>query len=196
MSQPTVELADIVGALRNDFIVRNRSWLTWPQVRVLLAIQRCRTAALGGHLDGCSRCGHQAISYNSCRNRHCPRCQTSARNRWVAERSNELLPVPYSHVVFTVPHQLAALVYQNKRILYGLLLRASAATLLQIAADPLHLGADIGFFSVCIPGARTCNITRMFIASFRREAWLSIGLAGLVRGRFFLPVKVLGKVFR
>src|SRR4051812_6133334 len=93
MSQPTVELADIVRALGNDFIVRNRSWLTWPQVRVLLAIQRCRTAALGGHLDGCSRCGHQAISYNSCRNRHCPRCQTSARNRWLAERSNELLPV-------------------------------------------------------------------------------------------------------
>jgi hypothetical protein len=197
MSRPTVELADIVRALGNDFIARNRSWLTWPQVRVLLAIQRCRTAALGGHLDGCSRCGHQAISYNSCRNRHCPRCQTSSRNRWLAERSNELLPVPYSHVVFTIPHQLAALAYQNKRVLYGLLLRASAATLLQIAADPLHLGADIGFLSVLHTWGQNlqhhphvhCVVPAGGMA-FDRSCWIR------PRGRFFLPVKVLGKVFR
>ena len=197
MSQPTVELADIVRALGNDFIVRNRSWLTWPQVRVLLAIQRCRTAALGGHLDGCSRCGHQAISYNSCRNRHCPRCQTSARNRWLAERSKELLPVPYSHVVFTIPRQLSALAYQNKRVLYGLLLRASAATLLQIAADPLHLGADIGFLSVLHTWGQNlqhhphvhCVVPAGGLA-FDRSSWVR------PRGRFFLPVKVLGKVFR
>jgi hypothetical protein len=148
MSRPALELADIIRTLGNDFIDRNRSWLTWLQLKVLLAIRRCRTEALGGHLDRCSQCGHQAISYNSCRNRHCPRCQTSARDRWLAERSKELLPVPYSHVVFTIPHQLAPLAYQNKRIIYDLLLRTSAATLLEVAADPRHLGAEIGFLSV------------------------------------------------
>ena len=145
MNRPAVELADIVRAIGDDFINRYRSSLTWPQLKVLLAIRRCRTAALGGHLDGCSQCGHQAISCNSCRNRHCPRCQTSARDRWLAERKKELLPIPYSHVVFTIPHQLAAIAQQNKRVLYDLLLRTSAATLLEIAADPRHLGAKIAF---------------------------------------------------
>jgi ribosome modulation factor len=117
--------------------------------KVLSAIERCRTAALGGHRDQCSQCGYQtAISYNSCRNRHCPKCQTNARNKWLAARQQELLSVPYVHVVFTLPHELSALALHNKKILYALLFRASAATLLEVAADPKHLGAEIGFLSV------------------------------------------------
>jgi hypothetical protein len=116
--------------------------------KVLDAITRCRTAALGGHLDQCVRCGHQAISFNSCRNRHCPKCQGNARAKWLAARSAELLPVPYFHVVFTLPHSLSALVLQNKRLLYDLLYRTSAATMLELARNPKHLGADIGFLGV------------------------------------------------
>ena len=120
-----------------------------PQHRkVMDAIVRCRTAALGGHRDRCSGCGHQAISYNSCRNRHCPKGQSNARDQWLAARSAELLPVPYFHLVFTMPHELSALVRQNKRLLYDLLFRAIAATLLEVARDPKHLGADIGLLSV------------------------------------------------
>jgi hypothetical protein len=148
MIRPTLEVAAIIRAQGEGFIARTRSWLTWPQRKVLHAIARCRTAALGGHRDRCLRCGHRAISYNSCRNRHCPKCQTGARNRWLAERSKELLPVRYVHVVFTLPHQLAPLAYQNKRLVYRLLFQTSAAALLEVAADPRHLGAQIGFLSV------------------------------------------------
>ncbi len=148
MIRPTLEVADIIRAQGERFIERSRSWLTWPQRKVLQAIERCRTAALGGHRDRCARCGYRAISYNSCRNRHCPKCQTGARNRWLAERSKELLPVRYVHVVFTLPHQLAPVAYQNKRLVYRLLFQASAATLLEVAAGPRHLGAQIGFLSV------------------------------------------------
>jgi len=116
---------------------------------VLLAMARCRTAALGGHLDECTRCGHRAtISYNSCRNRHCPKCQIAARERWIAARRRELLPTRYLHVVFTLPSRLAPLALQNKKILYDLLFRTSAETLLEVARHPRHLGAEIGFFSV------------------------------------------------
>ena len=111
------------------FIERSRKWLTWAHVKVLRAIERCRTAALGGHLDECADCGHRVISYNSCRNRHCPKCQANARDRWLAARSRELLPTPYVHVVFTLPHELAPLALQNKKVIYGLLFRTSAETL-------------------------------------------------------------------
>src|ERR1019366_2097271 len=114
----------------------------------LNAIARCRTAAWGGHRDQCPNCGHQAISYNSCRNRHCPKCQTAARDRWVAKRQTEVLPVGYFHFVFTLPHELSALVLQNKKEIYRLLLQASADTLLEVAANPEHLGAAIGFLSI------------------------------------------------
>lgn len=110
MIRPTLEVADIIRAQGERFIARTRSWLTWPQRKVLHAIARCRTAALGGHRDRCVRCGHRTISYNSCRNRHGPKCQIGARNRWLAERSKELLPVRYVHVVFTLPHQLDHLI--------------------------------------------------------------------------------------
>jgi hypothetical protein len=145
MNAPPFEVADIIQAAGRSFIEKNRSRLTWQHLRVLRAIERCRTAALGGHLDQCPRCGQQAISYNSCRNRHCPKCQTNARDKWLTARDPELLNVPYVHVVFTLPHQLSPLALANKRFLYDLLFRASAATLLEIAADPKHLGAKIGF---------------------------------------------------
>jgi hypothetical protein len=148
MNQPPFEVADIIRAAGDGFVEKNRSRLSWQHLRVLRAIERCRTAALGGHRDRCSRCGHQAISYCSCRNRHCGKCQTNARNKWLAAREKELLAVPYVHVVFTLPHQLSPLALANKRLLYDLLFRASAETLLEIAADPKHLGADIGFLSV------------------------------------------------
>jgi len=197
MIRPTFEVADIIRAQGKGFIERSRSWLTWPQRKVLHAIERCRTAALGGHRDRCLRCGHRAISYNSCRNRHCPKCQTGARNRWLAERSKELLPVRYVHVVFTLPHQLASLAYQNKRLVYRLLFRASAATLLEVAADPRHLGAEIGFLSVLHPWGQNLqhhpHIHRVIPAgglSADHTRWIQ------PRYAFFLPIKVLSRVFR
>ena len=149
MSRPPMEVADLIRNAGAAFIERNRQWIRWKHVKVLLAIARCRTAALGGHVDKCTRCGHRAtISYNSCRNRHCPKCQTAARDRWIAARQKELLPTRYVHVVFTLPAPLARLALQNKKLIYGLLLSASAETLLEVAQDPRHLGAEIGFFSV------------------------------------------------
>src|SRR6266566_3827808 len=143
MIRPTLEGADIVRAAGNSFWEKYGSHLAWPHRKVLDAIVRCRTTALGAHLDQCVRCGHQAISYNSCRNRHCPRCQGNARARWLAARSAELLPVPYFHIVFTLPHEFSALILQNKRLLYDLLFRTSAASLLELARDPERLGADM-----------------------------------------------------
>jgi hypothetical protein len=143
-----LEVADLVRSAGKAFIERNRSWLNRLHLKVLTAIERCRTAALGGHLDECMRCGHRVISFNSCRNRHCPKCQANARERWLAARERELLPTRYVHVVFTLPHELGPLTLQNKKVVCNLLFQASAETLLEIARDPKHLGAQIGFFSV------------------------------------------------
>jgi predicted Zn-ribbon and HTH transcriptional regulator len=148
MSRPTFEVADIVQQQGKRFVERHRKWLSYQQLNVLRAIGRCRTSALGGHLDACPRCGYQAISYNSCRNRHCPKCQAQARQRWLIARQQELLNVSYFHVVLTLPHLLNPLVRQNAALLYNLLFAASARTLLEVAADPKHLGAEIGFFSI------------------------------------------------
>jgi hypothetical protein len=149
MNRPSLEVADLVRAAGRAFIERSHKWITWQHLKVLRAIARCRTAALGGHLDECIDCGYRpAISYNSCRDRHCPKCQANARDRWLQTRRQELLPTRYVHVVFTLPHELAPLALQNKKILYHLLLQTSAATLLAVARDPQHLGAEIGFFSV------------------------------------------------
>src|SRR5712671_135057 len=139
MDRPPLEVADLVRAAGDAFIERSRKWITWKHVKVLLAMARCRTA---------TRCGHRAISYNSCRNRHCPKCQTGARERWLEKRRRELLPTQYVHVVFTLPRQLAPLTLQNKKVVYDLLFRTSAEILLEVARDPRHLGAEIGFFSV------------------------------------------------
>src|SRR6266550_8236378 len=133
MDRPLLEVADLVRAAGEAFIERSRKWITWKHVKVLLAIARCRTAALGGHLDECTRCGHRAISFNSCRN------QTAARERWIAARQRELLPTRYLHVVFTLPRHLAPLVLQNKKVIYDLLFRTSAETLLEVARNPEHL---------------------------------------------------------
>ena len=197
MNAPPFEVADIVQAAGKNFIEKNRSRLTWQHLRVLRAIERCRTASLGGHLDQCSRCGQQSISYNSCRNRHCPRCQTNARDKWLAARETELLNVPYVHVVFTVPHQLSPLALANKRILYDLLFRASAATLLEIAADPKHLGSDIGFLSVLHTWGQNV-LHHPHVHCVIPAGGLSLDHQRWIRPRyaFFLPVKVLSRVFR
>jgi hypothetical protein len=148
MTRPPLEVADIVRAQGNRFIHNSCRWIHWSHRKVLQAIARCRTAALGGHRDQCPRCGYRAISFNSCRNRHCPKCQSGARDQWIAARQRELLPVPYVHVVFTLPHYLSQLALVNKKVICQLLFRATAETLLEVAADPKHLGAQIGFFAV------------------------------------------------
>lgn len=135
MNRPPLEVADIVRAAGYSFVERSREWINGQHQKVLSAITRCRTAALGGHRDQCSACGHTAISYNSCRNRHCPRCQGNARQRWLQARERELLPTRYVHVVFTLPRELASFAFQNKRLIYNALFHASAETLLEIASD-------------------------------------------------------------
>ena len=145
MQRPPLEVADLVRAAGERFLERSRGWLSGQHQKVLSAIERCRTAALGGHLDECSECGHRpAISYNSCRNRHCPKCQANTRERWLQARQKQLLPTRYLHAVFTLPHELSRLTLQNKRVVYSLLLRTSAETLLEVARDPQRLGAEIG----------------------------------------------------
>ena len=197
MDRPPLEVADLVRAAGQAFIERSRTWITWKHIKVLLAIVRCRTAVLGGHLDECTRCGHRAISYNSCRNRHCPKCQAGARERWLEKRRQELLPTPYVHVVFTLPRPLASLALQNKKVVYDLLFRISAQTLLEIARDQNHLGAEIGFFSVLHTWSQKlelhphvhCVVPAGGLSADRKR-WIK------PRYAFFLPVKVLSRVFR
>ena len=198
MSRPLLEVADLIHSAGTAFIERNRNWIRWAHIKVLLAIARCRTAALGGHIDECTRCGHRAtISYNSCRNRHCPKCQTGARERWIEARRSELLPSPYVHVVFTLPPQLAALALQNKKVIYGLLLRASAETLLEVARNPTHLGAEIGFFSVLHTWSQKLQI-HPHVHCVVPAGGLSLDHTRWIRShpRFFLPIYVLRRVFR
>jgi hypothetical protein len=198
MSRPPLEVADIVRAAGEVFIERNRHWLRWKHVKVLRAIARCRTAALGGHLDECMRCGHRApISYNSCRDRHCPKCQTAARDRWIAARQKELLPTCYLHVVFTLPGRLAPVVLQNKKIIYDLLFRTSAATLLEVARDPRHLGAEIGFFSVLHTWSQKLT-AHPHVHCVVPAGGLSPDRTRWIRSRdnYFLPKEVLGELFR
>jgi len=198
MSRPPWEVADLVRSAGTAFIERNREWIRWPHIKVLLAIARCRTAALGGHIDECIRCGHRAtISYNSCRNRHCPKCQTAARERWIEARRHELLPAPYLHVVFTLPSQLAPLALQNKKVLYDLLLRASAETLLEVARNPRHLGAEIGFFSVLHTWNQKLQL-HPHVHCVVPAGGLSLEHTRWIRShpRFFLPIPVLRRVFR
>src|SRR5215469_15428945 len=197
MTRPPLEVADIVRTYGAEFVKQHRRWLTSLHLKVLRAIVACRTAALGGHIEQCDSCGQRAISYNSCLNGHCPKCQAAARQRWLEKRSAELLPVPYYHVVFTLPHLLAPLALQNKVLLYRLLFRAAAQTLLQIAADPKHLGADIGFLAVLHTWGQTllahphlhCVVPGGGLSADHRR-WIPCG------PKFFLPVKVLSVVFR
>jgi hypothetical protein len=197
MNRPPLEVADIIRSAGESFLEKSKRWITWQHRKVLLAILRCRTAVLGGHLDRCSDCGHVAISYNSCGNRHCPRCQGNARLRWLAARERELLPTRYVHAVFTMPRELAPVALQNKKVVFNLLFQASAETLLEVARDPRHLGAEIGFFSVL----HTWNQRLQFHPHIHcvlaaggmspdRTRWISSSR------RFFLPIKVLSRVFR
>jgi hypothetical protein len=169
MARPPVEVADVIHAAAEAFFGNRPRWFTWLHLKVLTAILLCRTSALGGHMDECSRCGRRAISFNSCRNRHCPKCQANARDRWLEARRRDLLPVPYVHVVFTLPQPLGPLALQNKADIYGLLFRASAETLLQVARDPKYLGAEIGFFSVLHTWNQRLLHHPMFTAWFRLE---------------------------
>jgi Putative transposase/Transposase zinc-binding domain len=197
MNPPHLEVADIIRAQGERFLARNRAWIHWAHEKVLRAIAHCRTAALGGQLHQCTSCGYRTVAFHSCRNRHCPKCQVAARRRWLAAREKELLPVHYFHVVFTLPHQLSTLFLQNKKLLYDLLFRASAETLLEVALDPKHLGAHIGFLAVLHTWGQNlrhhphihCVIPAGGPAPDHRR-WVH------PRYHFFLPRHVLSRVFR
>jgi len=148
MDRPKLEVADVIRRYGQAYRDKHGASVSSQQRRVMTAVELCRTAALGGHLEQCDRCGHERNAYNSCANRHCPKCQSLARAQWLENRRSELLQTQYFHVVFTVPEQIAAIAYQNKRTVYGILFQATAETLRTIAADPQHLGAEIGFFAV------------------------------------------------
>ena len=197
MSRPPLEVGDLIRAAGEAFIERSRQWMRWKHVKVLRAIARCRTAALGGHLDECTRCGHRAISFNSCRDRHCPKCQIAARERWIAARQRELLPTRYAHVVFTLPRRLAPLVLQNKKLLYDLLFHSSAETLLEVARNPLRLGAEIGFFSVLHTWSQKLSL-HPHVHCVVPAGGLSLDHTHWVHSRknYFLPKEVLREVFR
>jgi Putative transposase/Transposase zinc-binding domain len=193
MTKPKLEVADVFRSLDPAFV----SALPAAQRRVVQDIVACRTAALGGHVEQCDQCGYCQIAYDSCRNRHCPKCQAAARAEWMEARAEELLPVPYFHVVFTLPEQLSPLALQNKRIIYNLLFKATSETLLEIAADPQHLGARIGFFAVLHSWGQTlqahphlhCVIPGGGLSADNSQ-WIAC------RPGFFLPVKVLSRLFR
>ena len=148
MDRPKLEVADVFRHYGEAYRQEHGASLSMAQRRVMTAIEVCRTAVLGGHLEQCDHCGHRRNAYNSCSDRHCPKCQSLARAQWLEDRQAELLNTQYFHVVFTLPQQIATIAYQNKRELYGILFKATAETLLTIAADPKHLGAEIGFFAV------------------------------------------------
>jgi hypothetical protein len=197
VKRPAVEVADILRAQGDRFLDRYRTSYDFQQLKAHRAIRNCRTAALGGHLDACPRCGHQAISYNSCRNRHCPKCQTQARECWLTARERELLATSYFHVVFTVPHELNVLALENPRRFYNLLFSASAQTVLEVAADPRHLAAEIGIISVLHTWSQNL-LLHPHIHCVIPAGGLAPDHSHWVHPRypFFLPVRVLSRVFR
>ena len=198
MNRPAVEVADILRAQGNSFIDRHRGRLRFQQIKVMRAILRCRTAALGGHVDKCLRCGKDwGLSFNSCRDRHCPKCQAQSRQRWIAARQEELLATSYFHVVFTLPHLLNALIRQNPVELYNLLFRSVAETLMEVAANPKHLGAEIGFFAILHTWSQNL-LFHPHIHCVVPSGGLAPGRTHWMRGSatFFLPLEVLQQVFR
>ena len=197
MPEHRLELADVFRTHQRDFLDRWNSVLSSEQRRALRNLRDCRTAALGGHLQQCDRCGHRVILYNSCRNRHCPKCQASARAKWLAQRQTELLPVPYFHVVFTLPQELAHLALHNPKQIYNILFRCASETLLTIAADPQHLGASIGFLAVLHTWGQNLRLHPHLHCvvpgggiSPDGSRWIGC------RKNFFLPVRVLSRLFR
>jgi Putative transposase/Transposase zinc-binding domain len=198
VSRPTVEVADIFRAQGKSYIDHHRKRMRFQQLKVIEAIVRCRTAVLGGHVDMCPRCGKDCgLSFNSCRNRHCPKCQAQARKRWIAARERELLATGYFHVVFSLPHQLADLIRQNEVELYNLLFQAVSETLLEVAVNPKHLGAEIGFFGILHTWGQNL-LFHPHIHCVVPAGGLAPGRQRWIRGseKFLLPLKVLQKVFR
>ena len=197
VNRPALEVADLFRQFGVQYKQNFTNGLHHQQSRVMRAIEQCRTAALGGHREQCDRCGHERISYNSCRNRHCPKCQSVAKAEWLQARREELLPVDYFHVVFTLPSQLASLALQNKRVLYNLLFQAVSKALLIIAADPKHLGAKIGFLAILHTWGQNllhhphihCVVPAGGLQKDQKQ-WISC------RKGFFLPVRVLSRLFR
>ena len=197
MTRPRLEVADVIRQHGDAFLDRYGGTLSAVQRRALRDIAACRTAALGGHVDICDQCGHQQIAYNSCRNRHCPKCQATAAADWMEARKAELLPVEYFHVVFTLPTTIGPIALQNPRVVYGLLFKAAAETLRQVAADPKHLGAKIGFLAVLHTWGQNlqhhphvhCVVPGGGLAP-DGSYWIAC------RPGFFLPVRVLSRVFR
>src|ERR1700716_205304 len=197
MSRPALEVADILRDHGAAWRRANAGHLSLDQLKVMSAIERCRTAALGGHVARCEDCAHTVIAYNSCRNRHCPKCQGTAAKQWLAEREAELLPVPYYHVVFTLPGPIGDIAYHNKAVIYDILFKISAETMLTIAADPKHLGARIGVTSVLHTwGSAMTHHPHVHMIvpgggiSPDGKRWVSC------RPGFFLPVRVLSRLFR
>jgi putative transposase/transposase-like zinc-binding protein len=195
--RPALEVADIFRDRGPAWRKANAGHVSLGQLKVMSAIESCRTAALGGHVERCEDCAHTQIAYNSCRNRHCPKCQGAAAKQWLAEREADLLPVPYYHVVFTLPAAIADIAYQNKAVIYDLLFKASAETLTTIAADPRHLGARVGITSVLHTwGSALTHHPHVHMIvpgggiSLDGERWVAC------RPGFFLPVRVLSRLFR
>jgi hypothetical protein len=197
MVRDGLEVADVFRHFGQAFRDQHGASLSNPRRRAMIAIETCRTAALGGHVEQCGDCGHQRVSYNSCGNRNCPKCQGLARAQWLEDRQAELLDVPYYHVVFTVPDEVAVIAFQNQTVLYDILFRAASETLRTIAADPKHLGAEIGFLAVLHTWGQNllhhphlhCLVPGGGIAP-DGGSWIPC------RPRFFLPVRVLSRMFR
>ncbi|WP_227272047.1 IS91 family transposase [Roseobacter weihaiensis] len=197
MPRPKLEVADIFRTHGDAYRHAHAGHLNLPQLKVMSSIEICRTAALGGHVAACTKCDHRHIAYNSCRNRHCPKCQGAAARDWMLARMEDLLPVEYFHVVFTLPALIADIAYQNKVAVYGLLFKTAAQTLLTIAADPKHLGARIGMTSVLHTwGSAMTHHPHVHVIvpggglSADGARWIGC------RQGFFLPVKVLSRLFR
>jgi hypothetical protein len=197
MDRPKWEVAEVFRRYGESYRNKHGASMSQAQRRVMTAIEVCRTAALGGHLERCDQCGHERNCFNSCRDRHCPKCQSLARAQWIEDRQAELLEVGYFHVVFTVPKEIAAIAYQNKELVLGILFRVTAETLRTIAADPKHLGAEIGFFAVL----HTWGSNLQFHPHLHcvvpggglspdGQRWVSC------RPNFFLHVRVLSKLFK
>jgi hypothetical protein len=191
-----LEVADIFRAHGPTWRHQERGHLSLGQLKVMSAVEHCRSAALGGHALRCSACAQPQVAYNSCRNRHCPKCQGLARERWIQQRLAELLPVEYFHVVFTVPEQIAAIAFYNKEVVYQILFRTVSATLLTIARDPQHLGAEIGFFAVLHTWGQNLHLHPHLHCVVPGGGLAPDGEWKACLPGFFLPVRVLSRLFR
>jgi hypothetical protein len=197
VDRPKLEVADVFRRYGEAYRQQHGASMSVGQRRVMTAIEVCRTAVLGGHLERCDQCAYERNAFNSCRDRHCPKCQCLARAQWIEDRQSELLQVPYFHVVFTVPEEIATIAYQNKEVVYGILFQATAETLKTIASDPKHLGAEIGFFAVLHTWGQNLQV-HPHLHCVVPGGGLSPDGERWVRCRpgFFLPVRVLSRLFR